>query len=164
MFTHRIRKVGSASIKVSAIALLSASCALVATTTSAGTVYRWTDAQGNAVMSDRPPPAGTVYTTLNGGEYGASVNAPSDPNAVSPPAETTASSLNSAPSAASDGNREVVIEKRPKLCEQAKDNIFKLETFPRMRVTDDDGEVRFMTDEERESQLATAKKVAEANC
>ena len=164
MFTHRIRKVSSASIKVSAIALLSASCALVATTTSAGTVYRWTDAQGNAVMSDRPPPAGTVYTTLNGSKYGASVNAPSNPNAVSPPAETTASSPNSAPPAASDGNREVVIEKRPELCEQAKDNIFKLETFPRMRVTGDDGEVRFMTDEERASQLATAKKVAESNC
>jgi hypothetical protein len=64
-----------------------------------------------------------------------------------------------------DGTEQAVkIEKHPELCDQAKDNVFKLETFPRIRVTDDDGTVRFMTDEEREKQLATAREVAAANC
>jgi hypothetical protein len=61
-------------------------------------------------------------------------------------------------------NRIEVVDAQPALCEQAKDNIFKLETLPRIRVQGDDGEVRFMSDEERAQQLQTAQSVRDAHC
>ena len=133
---------------------------------SAATLYRWTDANGSPVISDRPPPTGTPYTTLNGARYGTSgsISAPQkQPVAESEVAESTPpeAPINSPEPAPAV---KTVVEKRPDLCEQAKDNIFKLETFPRIRTTDDDGTVRFMTAEEISSQLETARKVAEANC
>jgi len=57
-----------------------------------------------------------------------------------------------------------VVEKSPDLCQQATDNIATLETFARIRTTDPDGTVRFLTREEIEGQLAVAKSVAEVNC
>ncbi|MGD2009302.1 MAG: DUF4124 domain-containing protein, partial [Cellvibrionales bacterium] len=38
----------------------------------AATLYRWNDASGSPVVSDRPPPPGTPYTTLDGRRYGTS--------------------------------------------------------------------------------------------
>ena len=32
----------------------------------ASTTYRWVDENGNPVLSDRPPPAGTPYTEVDG--------------------------------------------------------------------------------------------------
>lgn len=148
--------------------LIGATVALASNQLPAAELYRWNDAEGNPVVSDRPPSPGTPYTTLNGKKYGAGVNAPGKPSSgAQSPSRTGNQPENKVASSApgpQSGDGNVVIEKRPELCTQAKDNIFKLETFPRMRVKDDDGEVRFMTDEEREKQLATAKKVAEANC
>ena len=132
----------------------------------AGTTYRWVDDNGNPVLSDRPPETGTAYTEV-GVESG--FRRYPKPAPENPPQKITAA--DSAPSSvtsqsAPSGSSEVVsiIEPKPELCAQAKDNIFKLETFPRMRVQDDDGEVRFMSDDERAAQLKTANTVRDANC
>ena len=133
----------------------------------ASTTYRWVDDNGNPVLSDRPPETGTPYTEV-GVDTGfrrypkpiATETAESGGQA--PTGSASASPLTS-PNGA-EANPTTVVEAHPALCEPAKDNIFKLETFPRMRVRDDDGEVRFMSDEERATQLATAYKVRDANC
>ena len=136
-------------------------------TASANTTYRWVDQNGNPVLSDRPPEAGVPYTEV-GVESGfkrypkpTGMNEPdvneSDATGESPTAP-------SSPSAASSPTRIEVVSPQPDLCDQAQDNIFKLETFPRMRVQDENGEVRFMTDEERSAQLAAAYRVRDANC
>ena len=134
----------------------------------AGDLYRWNDGNGNPVMSDRPPPAGTPYTVINAERYGANTNVVSP---VTNPASNPASAdtkHEDGSDAGSIGNREVAarvrIEKHPELCAQAKEAIFQLETFPRVRVTDDSGEVRFMTDTERTEQLNRAREVEAANC
>ena len=134
---------------------------------SANTTYRWVDQNGNPVLSDRPPEAGVPYTEV-GVDSGfkrypkpTGVNEP-DVN-ESGQAGASSTDLNSA-SAASSPTRSGVVSPQPDLCDQAQDNIFKLETFPRMRVQDENGEVRFMTDEERLAQLATAYRVRDANC
>ena len=134
----------------------------------AGDLYRWNDDNGNPVMSDRPPPAGTPYTVINAERYGANTNVVSP---VTNPASNPASAdtkREDESDAGSIGNREVAarvrIEKHPELCAQAKEAIFQLETFPRVRVTDDSGEVRFMTDTERTEQLNKARDVEAANC
>ena len=136
---------------------------LVAT---AGDMYRWSDNNGNPVISDRPPPPGVPYTLIDADRYGAKANA------VSSVANSDKVGAKNSEPMDTDAMNEVgvtsnttpKVEKRPELCAQAKDNIFKLETFPRIRTTDDDGTVRFMSEKEIEGQLATAKLVADANC
>ena len=147
---------------VTLLAILGLTPALVAT---AGDMYRWNDNNGNPVISDRPPPLGVPYTVIDADRYGAKANvvaAPPPPNNEQAQREPS-SPVGDRQSAGAVGTR-IEIEKHPELCDQAKDAIFQLETFARVRVTDDDGTVRFMTDEERAEQLARAREVANANC
>ena len=136
-------------------------------TVSANTTYRWVDQNGNPVLSDRPPEAGVPYTEVgvdSGFKRYPKPTGMSEPDVNEPGATGASSTDSSSPSAASSPTRIEVVSPQPDLCDQAQDNIFKLETFPRMRVQDENGEVRFMTDEERSAQLATAYRVRDANC
>ena len=147
---------------ITLLSILGLTPALVA---NAGDMYRWSDGNGNPVMSDRPPPLGVPYTVIDADRYGAKANvvaAPPPPNNEQAQRETP-SPAGDRQSGGAAGTR-IEIEKHPELCDQAKDAIFQLETFARVRVTDDDGTVRFMTDEERAEQLARAREVANANC
>ena len=133
----------------------------------ASPTYRWVDANGNPVLSDRPPETGVPYTEVGVDTGFRRYPKPVADETAEPggqPQAGTASGSTLASSPGAEANPTTVVEAHPALCEQAKDNIFKLETFPRMRVQDDDGEVRFMSDEERATQLATAYKVRDANC
>ena len=132
----------------------------------AGTTYRWVDDNGNPVLSDRPPEAGTPYTEVgvDSGFRRYPKPATDSPAEESPESAGSAStSVSQSAPRASDSTLSIV-EPRPELCTQAMDNIFKLETFPRMRVQGEDGEVRFMSDEERAAQLQRAYTVRDANC
>ena len=133
----------------------------------ASPTYRWVDDNGNPVLSDRPPETGTPYTEVGVDTGFRRYPKPIASDTTEPGGQAPAGSTLASPLASSNGaeaNATKVLEAHPALCEQAEDNIFKLETFPRMRVRDDDGEVRFMSDEERATQLATAYKVRDANC
>ena len=136
---------------------------LAVASVQAGTLYRWTDERGNPVISDRPPAVGTPYITLDGARYG--VKSSSAARTPKPMPTQQAESVKAGAGRSGDGTEQAVkIEKHPELCDQAKDNVFKLETFPRIRVTDDDDSVRFMTDEERKDKLASARKDEAAAC
>ena len=134
---------------------------------AASPTYRWVDDNGNPVLSDRPPETGIPYTEV-GVDTGFRrypkpvATETAEPGGQAPAGSTSTSTLASSNSA--KAKSKTVVEAHPALCEQAKDNIFKLETFPRMRVQDDDGEVRFMSDEERAEQLQTAQSVRDAYC
>ena len=133
----------------------------------ASPTYRWVDDNGNPVLSDRPPETGTPYTEVGVDTGFRRYPKPVATETTKPGGQAPTGSASSSLAASSTGgqaNPTEVVEAQPDLCEQAEDNIFKLETFPRMRVGDDDGEVRFMSDEERATQLATAYKVRDANC
>ena len=139
---------------------------LLAMPVSASTTYRWVDQNGNPVLSDRPPEAGVPYTEVGVDTGFRRYPKPAAPGTVAPDDAATASSNTPASNnpEKNTANTTLVVEAYPELCERARDNIFKLETFPRMRVRDDSGEVRFMSDEERAEQLATAYEVRDANC
>ncbi len=133
----------------------------------AAPTYRWVDDNGNPVLSDRPPEAGIPYTEVGVDTGFRRYPKPVATETAEPGGQAPVSSASTSLAAnatVGQSTRVEVVEAQPALCEQAKDNIFKLETFPRMRVQDDDGEVRFMSDEERATQLATAYKVRDANC
>ena len=136
-------------------------------TASASTTYRWVDQNGNPVLSDRPPEAGVPYTEVgvdSGFKRYPKPTGMNKPDANESDATGASSTDLSSASATSSPTRIEVVSPQPDLCDRAQDNIFKLETFPRMRVQDENGEVRFMTDEERSAQLATAYRVRDANC
>ena len=133
----------------------------------ANTTYRWMDQNGNPVLSDRPPEAAVPYTEVEVGGGSRRYPRPTginDPDVNESDAASASSTALSSPSAASPPTHIEIMSPQPDLCDQAQDNIFKLETFPRMRVQEEKGEVRFMTDEERSVQLATAFRVRDANC
>lgn len=58
----------------------------------------------------------------------------------------------------------VVREADPSKCEAAKENQFKLSNFPRIRVQDDNGVVRFLSREEIQTQIETANRAIERYC
>jgi hypothetical protein len=129
----------------------------------AADMYRWNDSNGNPVLSDRLPPTGTPYTVVDVDRYGGKTNV-IKPTTGEASSNSTSMLSDSANLATSQSNISVRVEKRPELCAQASDTVFKLETFARIRTTDANGEVRFMTDSERAEQLKIAQEVAEANC
>jgi hypothetical protein len=133
----------------------------------ANPTYRWVDANGNPVLSDRPPETGIPYTEVGVDTGFRRYPKPIADEKSEPAIQAQASGPPSSMVASANDERSkqiAVVEPQPELCEQAKDNIFKLETFPRMRVRDDDGEVRFMLDDERIEQLTKAQAVRDAHC
>ena len=158
------------SVAMTAPRLLSIAACVALTlsqSASANTTYRWVDQNGNPVLSDRPPEAGIPYTEVgvdSGFKRYPKPTGMNQPDVNESDGTGASSTDSSSASAASSPTRIEVVSPEPDLCDQAQDNIFKLETFPRMRVQDENGEVRFMTDEERSAQLATAYRVRDANC
>ena len=138
----------------------------LAATSIADTTYRWTDDNGNPVLSDLPPAAGTPFTEI-GVKTGlrrfprtTHISPTHDKDAPGLPASST--TMTNAPANTAEDAR--VTHGNPDLCEQARENIFKFETFARMRMRDETGEVRFISDEERATELAHAYRVRDTHC
>lgn len=136
------------------IVMLAVSLALVSVGASATKMYRWTDANGNPVVSDRPPPQGTPYTEISA-NYSPETRkqALRDTPRNTPPESMTPT----VPVGGDDG-------KIPELCQRALDHIDKLENAPTIATTDGAGNVRVLTDEERAEQLADARAMAAKHC
>jgi hypothetical protein len=120
--------------------------------------YRWLDAQGDPVHSDRPPPAGTPYEVVSsktarsrrvGGDQGSSAEG----SAATPIEGRVNTYLTQKP-----------IPKDPARCQQARDNLATLETGMRIRMQDANGDFYFISDEEREIQKANAQANIDAYC
>jgi hypothetical protein len=114
-------------------------------------MYRWTDANGNPVVSDRPPPAGTPFTEISAN--------------YSP--DTRRQALRDTPGAATRPEMPVAgsdDQRVPELCQRALDHIDKLENSPTVATTDGAGNVRVLNDEERAKQLADAREMAAKHC
>ncbi len=127
-----------------------------------GTYYRWVDASGTEVNSDRPPPAGieyeTVSTTTNLLQPGKPQQAPATSEAPSaPPAEEKSA-------AAPAGSVRTIIKKNPEYCEAARKNLETLSTHARIRISDADGNIRYIDEKEKAEQRATAEAIIAQHC
>ena len=134
---------------------------LLAHPTVAAVMYRWSDINGRPVISDRPPPPGTAYTTLDSAQYGKSSIRRDEktPNTVE---SGTAKPSQQAPSESPAAS--VHIQKNADLCKHAQDNIYTYENFSRIRTVDPDGTVRFMSSAEIEVKLSDARQVEKSHC
>ncbi len=123
------------------------------------TYYRWVNERGNPVHSDRPPPAGVDYEVV---ETGSTLvrQVPGDTGAV--PAETEPSVGNEFDQVDLQAAPEP--EKNPEYCARARENLEALTNASRVRTRNEDGELRLLSDEERETEKAKARKAIEDHC
>ena len=130
-------------------------------TAMASQVYKWVDAQGVTHFSAQPP-QGQDATSIN--------------TATPPPKPAAAEEKKAAPTFESiaDPEQAAIDEKvkqdiaakeveRKKYCADVRTNLSQLENNPRVRV-DVEGEVRRLTEEERQSRISEAQKAIAENC
>lgn len=121
--------------------------------------YRWKDAEGNLKLSDRPP-GGDIKSEF--------ITTPGSKKSRSSGGETTIQSRDTkkADEAKPDFPKEMEVlpEKDPEICQQAQGNLKALSGKTRIRIVDADGNKRFITDEERQTQLSRAKESVDIHC
>ncbi|MEZ5504247.1 MAG: DUF4124 domain-containing protein [Halioglobus sp.] len=120
-------------------------------------VYRWKDAQGNQVNSDRPPPQGTDYEVIS---TNSSMVRPVDAEEGAVPMSETQCGQQFQPVDSATPK----IEKNPEYCKRAKDNLAALDMNVRIQMRNEQGEIHYLTKEEREVQRQKALDTIKANC
>ncbi|HJR14154.1 MAG TPA: DUF4124 domain-containing protein [Rhodanobacteraceae bacterium] len=117
-------------------------------------IYKWKDANGVIHFSQTPPTSGMHYTKMHlAGEPEVS----STPLPASSPQDNTGQNARvAARPAASGGSQPDTPANRAELCKQLSSNITLLQSKQPV-VTSGDGKQQVMSDNARESQLATAR-------
>ncbi|SFI97256.1 protein of unknown function [Pseudomonas guineae] len=133
----------------------------ISATAMASQVYKWVDAQGVTHFSAQPP-QGQEATSIN--------TAAAQPKPVASDekkAAPTFESIADPEQAAIDKKVKQQIAakeaKRKKYCEDVRTNLAQLQNNPRVRI-DVDGEVRRLSEEERQSRISEAQKSINENC
>ncbi len=143
----------------SALVLATALLTLSTTFASASeVVYRWKDAAGNPVNSDRPPPEGVEYETFS---TSSSMVHAVDPAAGTAPPTGKPAAGKGAPATAATAP---VSQKNPENCARAKDNLTQLDTHARIRLRNDQGEIRYLSEEEKAAEKQKALDAIKVFC
>lgn len=129
-------------------------------TVAAKNYYKWTDANGVTHYSAQKPHNTEVETVaIRGGRTTTSAseseNAPTQtqPTSSSQPAESSESS-----------NETVEHVKDPVRCDAAKKIIDTISSAPRVQTKDENGELRFLSDQEKSDRLEEAKQAIKESC
>ncbi|WP_191489662.1 DUF4124 domain-containing protein [Pseudomonas sp. FEN] len=122
----------------------------------AGQIYKWVDAQG-VTHFDAQPPAGqsaTVVTPAVG-------NVPAPPRAALP----TSAPVGDQNAVDAKVKKQIADQEaaRKAYCEKVRTNLAQLENNARVRE-EVNGELRRLTEEERQTRLLEARKAIEENC
>jgi Domain of unknown function (DUF4124) len=125
-------------------------------TLSSSKVYTWTDAEGLVHYGERPP-KDTKATTIRT-RTGHSEHTPQP--TVSPAANpSTGNTENAAqPQQANDSL------KNPERCESARQNLTTLTNSSRVRVSGENGELRYLTDEEKQQKMTETQTIIDQAC
>lgn len=121
----------------------------------AGQIYKWVDAQGQTHF-DAQPPAG--QTTQQ-------IDVQKAPPAPPPPSPSTGSVQGDQKAIESKVKKQIAVQeaKRAKYCEDVRTNLVQLQNNPRLRE-EVKGEVRRLTEEERQTRMAENEKAIKDNC
>lgn len=129
---------------------------------AAETYYRWKDDRGNLVVSDRPPPSEDIEYEVVSQRSTLVRRVQSGEGAV--PRESTprpGNDFNQVDATASTDE----VKKNPESCSRARLNKETLESGARIRIRDDaNGELRYLSDEEKVSQLERAQDIIRVHC
>lgn len=124
------------------------------------TYYRWNDASGNPVNSDRPPPVGVQYdvvTTNTNTMVDERTDQPDSPQGEAGRTGNTANQQNTSVPL-------MEFEKDPEACAIAKQNLETLNTHARIRMPDDDGNFRYLNEDEKANARTEAETAITLNC
>lgn len=152
----RVKQVFCKGLQGSLIVLLAAGSLHVG---AADNYYRWLDNRGNPVHSDRPPPAGIDYEVVSTNS-GLKRVVPGDRGAV--PREVVPTVSNEFEPVAR--RQEAEVRKNPEICNVARKNLETLDTFARVQVRDDQGDIQYLSDEEKEAQRNEAQTLIRQHC
>jgi hypothetical protein len=131
------------------------------------TYYRWTDEQGNIVMSDRPPSApGIDYKTVVTSGPSLRPTSPQNSAAVknSPAPVAPYTREGNKPEDSRSAVSQPRVERDPEACAQAKRALQELDNRPRVRVYDETGELKYLSDEEKAELRRRAELTVELHC
>lgn len=144
-------------IKCTLAALCLATSLNILNATAGEAYYRWVDERGNPMHSDRPPPKGTDYEVITtGSSFKREVSA--QEGAVPLEVEPT-------PSNEFEVSKEsTAIKKNPEYCARARDNLAQLNTKARIRTRNDQGDVRYLSEEEKTAERTKAQEAISAYC
>jgi hypothetical protein len=130
-------------------------------TAMASQVYKWVDAQGVTHFGAQPP-QGQEATSVN-----TATPKPKPAPAETPKAAPTFESIADPEQAAIDEKvkQDVAAKEveRKKYCEDVRTNLSQLENNPRVRM-EVEGELRRLSEEERQKRIAEAQKAIAENC
>jgi len=133
----------------------------ISATAMAGQVYKWVDDKGVTHFSAQPP-QGQEATTIN-----TALPAPKPtPAEAAKPAPTFESIANPEQAAIDAKVKQDVAAKeaeRKKYCEEVRTNLAQLQNNPRLRM-EVEGEVRRLSEEERQARIAETQKSITDNC
>lgn len=121
--------------------------------------YRWLDDNGQAHFTQRPPldrPSQFIETTRG---YSNSDEINSESPQTAPPQRADSTPANRAP-----GQLEILPDKDPERCTQARSALQSFSRGQRVRVTDDKGDSRILNEEEKNSQKEKALELIKIYC
>ena len=144
-------------IKCTLVALCVATGLNILNAAAGEAYYRWVDERGNPMHSDRPPPKGTDYEVIT---TGSSFKREVDAQEGAVPLEVKPSPSNNFEVA----KEEPSIKKNPEYCARARDNLTQLNTRARIRIRDDQGEVKYLSEEEKTAARTKAQEAITAYC
>jgi hypothetical protein len=122
------------------------------------TYYRWQDDRGNPVHSDRPPPGGVPYEVIT---TGSSLVRQVDAGEGAVPATTEPTVSNDFEPVNTSRNP---VKKSPEQCQRARENLQTLNTKSRIQIRNDQGELRPLSEEDKEIQRQQALDVIAVHC
>lgn len=120
--------------------------------------YRWIDDRGNPVHSDRPPPKGIDYEVIST-DSSLVREVDADEGAVPPEVEPRVGNEFEPVDTASKEP-----EKNPEYCQRARENLETLNTVARIRLRNDQGEMRYIDEAEKEEQRKRARDTIAVHC
>lgn len=122
-------------------------------------LYRWLDERGSPVYSDRPPPRGIDYEVLSSRSSLRRV-VPAEQGAVPP--EVTPRVGNEFKPVSSRPDAEPF--KSSEICQRAQENLQALRDHARLQVRNDQGDMEFITDEQRRQMMGESQALIERHC
>ena len=142
----------------------------LSTSVTAGQVYKWVDAQGITHFGSQPP-EGQAAASVSTSAPKPDANRPTFENPTPRPAPAPQAPT---PEAKPQGDQRAINEKvraevasqeaeRRKYCETVRTNLAQLQNNPRLR-TKVDGEVRRITEDERQARIRETEKAIAENC
>lgn len=146
--------------KQTAVTVLMAAACCFALSSQAATLYKWTDENGVVHFSEHPP-AG-VANVEKVRNHVARGNSPVQYNAPSTQSEAAETAEAQPTNAEAGQQRDPAVQKAR--CETARKNLDSLSSFVRIREKDENGELRFLSEEEVAERRQTFKDIVDKEC